>query len=121
MGQTLGGARMFPLAVTPETIARKNREAIRGAEKEKRRALVAHHSRKRQANKLQRTPRWADLGAIHAFYVEAARLTADTGVQHHVDHALPLQGRLVSGLHVETNLQILTGRENSRKKNRFEP
>lgn len=31
------------------------------------------------------------------------------------------QGRLVSGLHLHTNLKILTGSENSRKRNRYEP
>jgi hypothetical protein len=87
---------------------------------EARRALVRYHVAKRRAAKLRRTPPWADMEAIKAVYEEARRLTRETGIDHHVDHEIPLQGELVSGLHVHNNLQILTGSENSRKKNRFE-
>jgi 5-methylcytosine-specific restriction endonuclease McrA len=89
--------------------------------KELRKALVRHHAAKRRASKIQRTPAWADLDAIRAVYAEARRLTVETGVEHHVDHAVPLQGETVCGLHVEWNLQILTGSENIRKKNRWDP
>jgi hypothetical protein len=89
--------------------------------REQRAALVRHHAGKRRASRLQRTPRWADLDAIRTVYAEARRITVETGVMHHVDHQIPLQGRKVSGLHVHNNLQILTGSENSKKRNRFEP
>lgn len=85
-----------------------------------RRALVAYHTSKRRTAKLTRTPPWADMDAIRAVYAEAQQLTASTGVPHHVDHIIPLQGKLVSGLHVHNNLQVLTGTENSSKHNRFE-
>jgi hypothetical protein len=84
-------------------------------------ALVAFHASKRRTAKLKRTPPWAELEAMRAVYAEAQRLTAETGIPHHVDHDIPLQGELVSGLHVLANLQILTGSENSRKHNHFEP
>lgn len=64
-------------------------------------------------------PAWASKAAIRAFYIEARRLTKETGVQHHVDHIIPLKGRNVCGLHVETNLQIISAVANRQKGNRL--
>lgn len=74
--------------------------------------------RARQLAKKQRTPLWADKMAIEAIYKESARLTAETGIRHEVDHYYPLQGDVVSGLHVENNLQILTRSKNRSKGNK---
>lgn len=65
-----------------------------------------------------RTPAWANHEKIKAFYDEAARITKETGVPHEVDHIYPLNGRRCSGLHVETNLQVLTQAANRKKSNR---
>ena len=67
----------------------------------------------RHCAKIQRTPAWSDLAAIKLVYVEAAKRDLT------VDHIVPLQGTLVSGLHVSWNLQMLTTEENCRKGNRF--
>jgi hypothetical protein len=83
-------------------------------------ATISDHASKRRTAKLKRTPAWADMDAIREFYAAARRMTEATGVVYHVDHIIPLQGRLVSGLHVPNNLQIIPGTENSRKRNRFE-
>jgi hypothetical protein len=69
---------------------------------------------KRRAEILQRTPEWVDLDAIRKFYMGCPK-------GHHVDHELPLKGRLVSGLHVLGNLQYLPADENVRKHNKFTP
>ena len=69
----------------------------------------------------QATPAWADLSAISAIYSEAKRLTDTTGIPHHVDHIIPRNGEMVSGLHVSTNLQILTAKENLEKSNQYTP
>lgn len=73
-----------------------------------------------RAKSLKRMPAWCDKSAMRAVYEEARRLTLATGIVHQVDHFYPLQGEIVSGLHVPTNLQILTGSENCQKSNRYE-
>ena len=80
---------------------------------------VAARVRWRQAAKKQRLPPWADKAKITAFYTEAHRLSETTGVPHEVDHIIPLQGELVSGLHVHTNLQILPRSVNRAKRNKY--
>lgn len=75
---------------------------------------------RRRAALLQRSPAWANAEAIAQIYSEAARLTQETGIPHEVDHILPLQGKTVSGLHVESNLRVLARSANRAKQNRLE-
>jgi 5-methylcytosine-specific restriction endonuclease McrA len=64
-----------------------------------------------------RTPSWSDKSEIYRIYRESQQLTLSTGVQHHVDHIIPINSDLVCGLHTEANLQIITAEENMRKSN----
>lgn len=98
------------------THVQQNYRRWASANRDKVNALIA----KRQAMKLRATPRWADINAIATFYEEAARLTRETGVRHEVDHIVPIRSRIVCGLHVEHNLQILTSIENKTKSNHHE-
>lgn len=78
--------------------------------------------RQRQAAKNDRTPEWLSekhKREIEEIYREAIRLQGETGVEHHVDHIIPLQGDNVSGLHVPWNLQVITATENRKKGNSF--
>lgn len=73
---------------------------------------------KRRAVKLKATPSWltkSELEEIKDFYTAAAMFKLYVGVEYHVDHIVPLQGKTVCGLHVPWNLQIVTEAENKKK------
>lgn len=82
---------------------------------------VLARTRAYQLSKINAVPRWADAEKIKAVYRESARLSRETGVQHHVDHVVPLQSKLVCGLHWHENLAILSAVDNVRKGNRQWP
>lgn len=66
------------------------------------------------------TPKWANLYKVARIHHERARITAETGIPHHVDHIIPLQGLRVCGLNNEFNLRIITAAENCSKSNKYE-
>lgn len=72
-----------------------------------------------QARKLNAMPSWADLEEIESIYLKARKMTKSTGIKHHVDHVIPLRGKLVCGLHVHGNMQVLTAFENQSKGNKI--
>lgn len=74
----------------------------------------ANQARRREQVRIA-TPQWANFFFIEEAYHLAALRTAALGIQHHVDHIIPLRGRTVCGLHVETNLQVIPALENLRK------
>lgn len=94
---------------------------IHSPQAEARRKMIrAWYSRNRQDVLTQATPVWANVQEIGRLYLEAARLTKETGIAHHVDHEVPLRHGLVCGLHVTANLRVITAEENLRKNNRYE-
>lgn len=82
---------------------------------------MAKKTSDRRAAELKAIPKWADHDAMRALYALAARKSRRSGMDHHVDHIVPLRSKLVCGLHVHTNLQVLSGAENCRKNNKFWP
>ena len=74
-----------------------------------------------RAKKALRYMKWGnDPVKIKEFYDSADFLSMITGEWHEVDHIIPLNGKRVSGLHVVNNLQILTKKENIKKRNIFD-
>lgn len=76
---------------------------------------------KYRAAQLLATPGWADSVAILEKY-EFAKLWSELrGIPYHVDHIVPMLSKIVCGLHVEHNLQVITAKENISKNNRRWP
>ena len=69
---------------------------------------------KRRARKLNQTPdlTQSQKDLIMGYYLEAKRLTEETGIPHEVDHIIPI---CKGGLHHPDNLQVLTKEENRKK------
>ncbi len=63
----------------------------------------------------QATPPWSDKQAILDVYMEAEYFGLE------VDHIVPINSKLVCGLHIWENLQLLTRLENIKKGNRVWP
>ena len=88
------------------------------------RAKINAKLQKRYAAKKNRMPKWLsgdDFWLIEQAYELAQLRTQIFGFQWHVDHIVPLQGELVSGLHVPHNLQVIPARDNLSKSNKFAP
>lgn len=96
--------------LNPEKIRERERIASRIRRQQSPAAKLAE-VRKRQAAKLKRTPPWADFRAIREFYENCPP-------GYEVDHIVPLRGDRASGLHVLSNLQYLTPKQNKTKGNR---
>lgn len=75
---------------------------------------------KRRATKLNATPCWLtqdQKSAIQAMYSLAKDCEIVTGERYEVDHIVPLISKVVCGLHVPWNLQILPYDLNRKKSN----
>lgn len=85
--------------------------------------LTNANASKRRAVLLQRIPIWQtefDELKIKCIYSVAAMLSRVNNEPWTVDHIIPLQGKIVSGLHVPSNLQLMRARENEAKRNKYE-
>jgi len=86
------------------------------------RGKVTEARRRSSAARIRRTPTWLtplDIWLMEEVYMLSELRTRLTGVQWHVDHIIPLQGRTVSGLHVPSNLQVIPAALNQAKSNSY--
>jgi len=75
----------------------------------------------RRAGKIKATPRWLskeDREQIRRIYDVRQKVSKRTGVEHHVDHIVPLKGENICGLHVPWNLAIIPAKMNLSKGNK---
>lgn len=81
-------------------------------------AKAANHSARKK-----RVPTWLsddDKWMLTQAYALAALRTKIFGFPWHVDHIIPLNGKVVSGLHVPYNVQVIPAVENLRKSNKLD-
>lgn len=81
--------------------------------------LLAIDAAKKAARRVA-MPAWLDLEQrrqVRAFYEQSARISAETGIPHNVDHIVPINGETVCGLHVPWNLRVIPAAENVIKSN----
>jgi len=108
---------------TQEWKKRHPERAVESSRKTRRKnaARVLANKAKYRAVKLQATPAWLNKG--HWFEIGCVYLYRDAlkrvGLDYHVDHVVPLQGKTVSGLHVPENLQVLPADRNRLKNNQY--
>ena len=111
-GNLLASKRWYNKNATPEFLLKETERHLAWQKANPGKAN-ANTNRRRNAQ-ASRTPLWADHAEINKIYCEAA----DKGLE--VDHVIPLQGKLVSGLHTHNNLQLLSRTENASKGNRHD-
>ena len=84
--------------------------------------LYAANAAKRRAAERRATPAWLtddDRTMMQITYQMAGLMSERLGVKFHVDHIHPINGDTVCGLHVPTNLRVITEAENIAKGNTF--
>lgn len=79
------------------------------------------HSRLRRCAMQQAKPKWAVQQDLNLVYQKCYELNQLWGTTLTVDHAVPLRGETVCGLHVHENLQLLDKSLNSSKQHRYWP
>ncbi len=72
----------------------------------------------RRASKLRAVPKWANKFFMKEICHLAQLRTKMFGYKWHVDHIVPLRSKIVCGLHVENNLQVIPAAHNWSKGNR---
>jgi hypothetical protein len=96
--------------------AAENKDRLLGFTREWRKRNLeydAYRAATYRAEKAKRTPPWVNKEMIKLFYLNCPK-------GYHVDHIIPLRGKIVSGLHTLENLQYLPAKENLAKRNYYD-
>lgn len=93
----------------------KNAEQVRG--------WKITQTARRRAKIKQLQPAWRDVELDKFVFTEAARLSklreSVFGFKWHIDHVIPLNGKLVSGFHTSSNIQVIPAAVNMAKHAKF--
>jgi hypothetical protein len=120
--KTSGKLKVYQTAYRKQYEQRGEVKAKRSAHRKANPELGAARTQKYNASKNSRTPSWLgadELWMIEQAYELAALRTKLFGFSWQVDHIVPLQGKLVSGLHTPYNLQVIPAKHNQSKSNQF--
>ena len=83
--------------------------------------MVAKTSLKRRQKQKNATPIWSNIKMTARIYKLRDRLNRLSGyIKYHVDHVIPLNAKIASGLHVPENLKIELASVNMSKRNTYE-
>ena len=99
----------------------RNPEYLKEHYKANKQRYIAATARRRAAQD-SATPAWltaVDKAMIQEMYDVSEARYIQTGIKHHVDHIVPINGKGVAGMHVPWNLQVITAQENLSKGWRF--
>jgi hypothetical protein len=132
---TLDNSKVDKLSAECKRCAKTNRKAYR---KENYSAIRSYEAKSRdknstktrrailesnrRASKLKATPAWyseLDKFVLEEAYSLCKIREQETGLQHHVDHIIPLKGNEVCGLHYYKNWQVIPAKENIAKSNKL--
>lgn len=100
-----------------EQVLESARAYAKAHKAERNAAQQLRHAKKVSASLLD-GDEWNDFVISEIYDLRKTRSIA-TGIEWHVDHVIPLQGKTVSGLHVWNNLQLIPAKLNLQKKNKF--
>ena len=81
--------------------------------------VMAAHCALNRAKRNNRLVEWANKAYIADLYRNAKEASVIFNIDYEVDHIIPLLGKKVSGLHVESNLQIIPKHLNRTKGNKY--
>ncbi len=80
---------------------------------------VCAWGQKHRSLKLQATPSWYEKDKVELIYIKAKEWSKILGCELQVDHIVPLNSKLVCGLHCWSNLQLLDKPINGSKRNKL--